>query len=363
MADENWSQKYLDDLNRKLAQKNNGQESKPPQPSQDRRERNERGNRRNRNRRRRERPGRQPTPPPQKTQTVAGLVIAVNGNFFVQSGNQRYECKAGRAIDQSQVYVGDRVQIAVKEPVGFIEKIEPRQNYAIRPFRKNEQEETILASNVNQIVIVVSVAEPVMRTDWLDRHLLICEKKGYKPTLCCTKTDLAMDNAFIEQLDTYRRMGYRVIYTSLHVEPSLNDVRNLLRGKVTLFTGPAGSGKTSLIQSITETRRVAVAVADEPDVADIDEEYHPTASISARRLDANSWLIDSPGITEFEIVGISKTDLKKYYRDFRRIQEPCESPYCLHQDEPTCAVRVAAQRGELADDRYQNYLKILEQLA
>jgi ribosome biogenesis GTPase len=362
MADENWSQKYLDDLNRKLAQKNNGQDSKPPS-NQNRQERDARGRRRNRNRRRRERPERQPAPPPPRTQTVSGLVIAVGEKFAVQSGNQRYECRAGRGIERSQVYVGDRVQIAAKEPVGFIEKIEPRQNLAIRPFRKNEQEETILATNVNQIVIVVSIAEPVMRTDWLDRHLLICEKKGYKPTLCCTKTDLANDNSFIEQLDTYRRMGYRVIYTSLHVEPSLSDLRNMLRGKITLFTGPAGSGKTSLIQSMTETHRVAMATTDEPEAVEMDEEYRPTESVSAHRLDPNSWLIDTPGITEFEISGISKNDLKKYYRDFRRIQEPCESPYCLHQDEPRCAVRAAAERGELADDRYQNYLKILEQFA
>jgi len=361
MADENWSQKYLDELNKKIAQKGGAKEAVPPPVPPAPQDRSQRGGRRNRNRKRRERQkSPQPTP---RAQTVPGLVIGIGEKILVQCGNQQHESRLGRHVEQMPIFVGDRVHITVKERVSFIEKIEPRQNYAIRPFRKNEQDETIIASNVNQIVIVVSVAEPVMRTDYLDRHLLICEKKGYKPTLCCTKTDLANDNSFIEQLDVYRRMGYRVIYTSTHIAQSLQDIRNVLRGKGTLFTCPEGSGKTSLVQQLAESRRALIASPDEPDILEVEEEYRPTEFVEAVRLDPNSWMIDSPGITEFEINGIAKNDLRKYFRDFRRIQEPCESPYCLHQDEPHCSIRRASERGELADDRYRNYLKMIEQLA
>lgn len=361
MSEEHWSKKYLDDLNKKITSRNgepkpvrnSANSANPPNPSGDRQER--RGKRR-RNRRGKNRPQERPRPQEVRKQLMTGTVVSVNGKVSVHSGGNQFECSVTREIP-FPIVVGDRVQFARSQQGHTIEKIEPRQNYVVRPFLRDEKQETIQAANVNQVLIIVSAAEPVFRPDWLDRHLVICEKRGYKPILCCTKIDLANDNSFVEQLDVYRRMGYRVIYQSLFVEPTLTDVRNLFRGKTTLVTGPTGCGKTTLIQHL-----MPPSSAKEESALAMEDEYVPTQRVSAIRMDPHTWIIDTPGITEFEIACIQQSDLRKYFRDFRRLPSACESPYCSHHEEENCGVRLASERGDLAEDRYRSYLKILEQL-
>jgi len=395
---EHWSKKYLDDLNQKLkAQQNVQKDNLKKIPTQNSAEQNKqqthpnKNSSENKNRFRRHEktkkeqkldpqksgkkeltqknvrvpPKVSKQPPPVSKKIFAGWVTSVEKEGIrVNTGHTEFLCtKRGPQI----LYVGDRVQISAStERRGVIEQIEPRQNWVIRPFEKNQKDEFILASNVNQIVIVVCAADPVLRTDWLDRLLIVCEKRGFKPMICCTKIDLAEDNAFIEQLDVYRKMGYRLIYVSSDVHSGVHDFKMMLKGKITIFLGPQGVGKTQLIQTLIQLDKKLI-LAEPPTNGSnnepiLPEEYQTTTKVEAVKLDGAATIIDTPGIREFELSGVPADDLKKYFREFRTI-ERCYSPHCLHTNESGCNVRKAAQFGEISEDRYQSYLKILESLS
>ena len=184
--------------------------------------------------------------------------------------------------------------------------------------------------------------------------------------ICCTKIDLAEDNSFIEQLDVYRKMGYRVIYVSSDVHAGVHDFKMMLKGKSTIFMGPVGAGKTQLIRTLVQLDKKLVL--SEPSADDngsdpiLPDEYRSTMRVEAIKLDGTTTIIDTSGVREFELVGILPSDLKKYFREFRQV-ERCYSPHCLHADEDGCSIRKAAQFGEISDDRFQSYLKILESIS
>lgn len=411
MADQNdWTKKYLDDLNRKLAESRKNQpkdeasretprtekpqpqppkaskvvsQDKKPEPRTDRssqrfQKRDPRGpkdrGRADRKPSKDSRDGRKPDRrepvkvPPPKTRTISGTVASVeNGHYSVFVEDQKIQCTARETLLQlGPLYAGDQVKIVVhQDQRSVIDRHEPRQNTVVAPSRKGQKNETVLATNVNQVLLVVSVKEPVLRTDWLDRHLVVCEKKGFKPVICCTKIDLADDNGFMEQLDVYRRMGYRILNHSSILPSYMNDLRSLLKGKTTLVTGHVGCGKSELVRSVV-AKGLSFEVPAETVVEGVEtpvvDEYVETKVVHSYRVEGGI-VIDTPGVSEYELYGIPKRDLKKYFRDFRLINNQCASPHCNHVDEPGCKVREAVAQQELSDDRYQNYLKILEGLA
>jgi ribosome biogenesis GTPase / thiamine phosphate phosphatase len=301
----------------------------------------------------------------QKPRTLGGNITFIELPFFnVLSGNVEYRCKPASQLNlREPLLVGDRVHISlIPEKEGLIEKIEGRQNTVVNPNLKNQKQENLIAANINQIVMVVSAKEPVLRTDWLDRHLVLCERKGYKPVLCCTKIDLADDNQFIDQMDGYKRLGYKVIYLSSIIPSNVTEFKQLLKNKTTLLTGHAGVGKTTLIQQLR--RKNDRSLPDDPENPDwsLIDDYEATKAVRAYYLDGGGMVIDSPGIQEYELYGIPKRDLKKYFREFRPLNPVCSLPTCFHLDEPYCAVRDAVTKSTISQDRYDSYLKILESL-
>jgi ribosome biogenesis GTPase len=402
MTDPNkdWTKKYLDELNRKIAEsKKNGSSAanesasasdkpkKEPVESakqQDhRRSARHKDGRSNFNDRRDKKPmdkkpvrvgarARVPEtqtirqPPGPRPRVVMGQISWIDDDVFtVWCDRKEYRCSAKSVVQQGPLFVGDNVRVAIySEERCVIEKYEPRLNCVIAPYARNQKDDRVLAANVNQILLVFSVKEPVLRTDWLDRHIVACEKKGFKPVLCCTKIDLADDNGFLEQMDLYKRMGYRTHHHSSILPSYTSDLKTLLKGKSTVVTGPVGSGKTDLVRTLlSEDGPVEfdeeVSVEGELLVG----EYVPTRQVRAYRLEFGGTIIDTPGIVEYELYGIPRRDLKKYFREFRLINNQCASPHCLHSEEAGCKVREAVQTGEIAEDRYQSYLKILEALA
>ncbi len=297
-----------------------------------------------------------------KIRALSGFVSSIdNKEYIVTAENKDYRCFAQESIlRQGPIYIGDRVRITLRaDDRGLIDKYEPRQNYLASPSGKGK--EIVQAANVNQVLLVVSVKEPVLRTDWLDAHLTVCEKRGFKPIICCTKIDLAEDNLFLEQMEIYKRMGYRIIYTSSVLSSALQDLRVMLKNKTTVLTGHAGVGKTALFKSMTETQRNTV-VSEPEDFDAASEDYAETQRITCVKLEAGGYLIDTPGVREYEIGGIIQKDLKKYFRDFRNYNSQCASLECSHMDEPGCRIIEAVKEGEISEDRYQNYLRILENL-
>lgn len=302
----------------------------------------------------------------QKNRVLGGFITAMSGaTYMVFAENKEYTCTVQEYITrQGPLYIGDRVRIQIQtEMRGVIEKYEPRQNSVLAPGTRERQGDFVLAANVNQIVLVVSVMEPVLRTDWLDRHLLVCERKGFKPLIVCNKIDLADDNVFLEQMEVYKQMGYRVIFTSSAVLSSVNELKAAVKQKTSLFTGHQSVGKTTLAELLLEEE--SARLPDNPEEYDlniVDDIVEATRQVHCLRGKEGIILIDTPGIAEYEISGIEKKDLKKYFRDFRNYNHQCSIPDCNHADESNCKVKKGVEAGEISEERYQNYLNILESL-
>lgn len=298
-----------------------------------------------------------------KVKILNGFVSSMeNKEYIVTADNKDYLCSVQESvIRQGPIYIGDRVRITLRaDDRGLIDKYEPRQNYAACPSAKGR--EIVQAANVNQIFLVTSVKEPVLRTDWLDIHLAVCEKRGFKPVICCSKIDLAEDNIFLEQMDVYKRMGYRIVFTSTVLLSSLQEIRMMLKNKTTVFTGHTGVGKTMLFGLLTETQKAAIPFEPEEFKAISADDYVETQKTTIMKLDGGGFVIDTPGVKEYELGGIAQKDLKKYFRDFRNFNAQCASLECNHIDEPGCKVIDAVKGGDIAEDRYQNYLRIIENL-
>lgn len=301
-----------------------------------------------------------------KARVVGGTVAHIEGqNYFVMTGNQELSCRARfQNLQVKELFVGDHVHITTEQAgTGWIEKVDPRQNQVVNPSQKNQKQDDIVAVNVNQVVVVVSAKEPLIRTDWLDRHLVVFERRGFKPVICCTKIDLADDNLFVEQLDLYRRLGYRLMFVSSLIPSSIFETKLLFKNKTTILSGHVGVGKTSLIQLLLRKQDRALTFDKDHFEWLATDDYTETRAVRSYRLDIGGMIIDTPGIKEYELSDIPKRDLKKYFREFRTVNTQCPSPNCLHYDEPFCAIRQGVADNVISQDRYDSYLKILDGLS
>lgn len=304
-------------------------------------------------------------PQTQKIRPVGGTLSRIEGDtYWVTSGNQVFSCKARFSkLNVKELYIGDHVHVLPDPGKGsWIEKVDARQNLLANPIQKGQTTEKILAVNVNQVLIVVSVKEPVLRPDWLDRHLIVFERRGFKPVICCTKIDLAEDNQFMEILNGYGKIGYKIVYVSSLIPSTIMELKSMLKNKKTLLTGHIGVGKTTLFRWLTHPyERKEPIDLDQMDWSQ-DEDYTPTDTVQAVNLEIGGMIIDTPGILEYDIGLIPKKDLKKYYREFRPYNGQCSVSNCQHTDEPFCAVRQAVDEQIISQDRYDSYLKIFENL-
>lgn len=399
---DHWTKEYLEALNKKIAQSKTAVKNTPIQSAEQPKDGNQKKNHHKKHKNHKfpkshggqqvkkaesqnqdSRKGRETAiaPKPVKTQAnphqpkpgkmnrarvIGGTITHTDSQFYyVLCGNQEYPCKARfQNLNVKELYVGDHVHIIPEtNGPGWIEKMDPRQNQVVNPLQKNQKQETVVAVNINQVVIVVSAKEPVIRTDWIDRHLVVFERRGFKPVICCTKIDLAEDNAFIEQLDLYRRLGYRLMFVSSLIPSSVNELKLLFKNKKTLIAGHTGVGKTTLIQLLIRKQDRTLTFDKDHFEWLMTDDYTETNEVRAYRLDIGGMLIDTPGIREYEIAEIPGKDLKKYFREFRNVNAQCSEPNCNHVDEPLCAIRQGVSENLISQDRYDSYLKIMESLS
>lgn len=280
------------------------------------------------------------------------LLCHVKGNFRIRG-----------IRSTNPVAVGDRVELdTLSDGTTWITEVKDRRNYIIRRSTNLSHESHILAANIDQALLLVTLNHPVTSTTFIDRFLATAEAYRIPAVLLFNKVDLltAEERERLAELRTlYESLGYKTLALSV-LKDDLEDVRALLRGNVTLMSGNSGVGKSTLLNSlfgeeVTRTGRISDAH---------DKGMHTTTFSAMYRLkssdNSDTWVIDTPGIKGFGGVAMDKREVSHYFREIFRIGRGCRYDDCLHTDDAgRCAVIEAVTKGEIAMSRYESYLSML----
>lgn len=260
------------------------------------------------------------------------------------------------------VAVGDYVEISMnKDGTASIEQIKERENYITRQATHGRQGEQILAANIDQAFVVQSVRKPKIKEGFTDRFLVTCEAYQLPPRIIINKMDLAgkKGEAYVEELiELYESLNYRILTTSIENPSSLENLKKELKGQTSVFIGPSGVGKTSLLNQLDpDINRKVGRVSDYSSKG-----KHTTTYAKLVSLRFGGYLVDTPGIREFGLVNIEPWELSLFFPEMLEPRQHCKFNNCTHSHEPNCGVIEAFENGEIDASRYRSYLQMLESL-
>ena len=258
------------------------------------------------------------------------------------------------------IAVGDRVE--VKD--GFIIEIEDRRNYIIRKSINLSKQSHILAANVDQALLVVTVSKPETSTTFIDRFLASAEAYRVPVILIFNKTDLLSDDELHYQqmmIQLYETIGYECRAISAERGDGIEELRPLLEGKITLLSGNSGVGKSTIINRLVPTANQRVAdISDAHQTGMHTTTFSEMIPVDGSPVDTRSWLIDTPGIKGFGTFDMEREELTSYFKEIFEFSKQCRFSDCTHTHEPGCAVLKAVEDHYIAQSRYQSYLSMLE---
>ena len=256
------------------------------------------------------------------------------------------------------VVVGDEVACEADEGGDYvIADILPRRNYVIRRASNLSKESHIIAANVDQALLMVSLRSPETPTEFVDRFLVTCEAYKVPVTILLSKLDLQDAEAVAEFRAVYEGAGYRVLEVSVREGRGVEEVRELLAGRTTLVSGNSGVGKSTLIQCIDPALDIRTGEISESH----HKGRHTTTFSTMYPLAGGGAVIDTPGIKGFGLIDIDEAELWHYFPEMMRVAPACRFYNCTHTHEPGCAVTEAVKAGEIAWPRYESYLKIRDE--
>ncbi|WP_372637318.1 ribosome small subunit-dependent GTPase A [Fodinibius sp.] len=260
------------------------------------------------------------------------------------------------------IAVGDVVHFDINDDgSGSIQEIEERQNYLIRESTHHQEGNQILVANIDCAYVVQSIKKPTIKRGFLDRFLVTCEAYQIPARIVLNKMDLATgaDQPKIDDFaELYDSLGYKVLRTSIKDEKSLERLKEDLREKTSVFVGPSGVGKTSLLNHIEPSINRKVG-----SVSDYNEKgTHTTTFAKLLPLHMGGYLVDTPGLREFGLVNIEPWELSLFFPEMLEFRQQCKFNNCTHSHEPGCGVMQAFEEGHIHPDRYDSYLNILDSL-
>jgi ribosome biogenesis GTPase / thiamine phosphate phosphatase len=294
---------------------------------------------------------------------LPGLVIRAQSGFFIVATDQgeitcnlRGRLKRGPRTGDV-IAMGDRVEISSDDgKTGMVEAILPRHRMFSRldPRPQGEYQQ-ILIANPDQVVLVFACAEPQPKMAMLDRFLVIAERAGIPPLIVANKIDLVGGSTHARELfRTYRELGYPVVFTSTRSGEGVVEIKSMILNKITLFTGPSGVGKSSLLNAIQPGLGLAAREVSQS----TSKGKHTTVVRELFRLQEGGWVADTPGLKALALWDIEPEELDAYFPEIGALVSDCQFNDCTHLHEPGCAVLLAATQGRIDPNRYQSYLRM-----
>ena len=274
-----------------------------------------------------------------------GKIIKIISNDYTVLGedNKEYICKARGKFRNMKVtpLVGDIVTF--DKDNRYIMKIHSRNNYLIRPS----------IANIDQLIIIASVKHPDFDTNLLDKLLVISEFNMIQPVICLTKTDLLNEKekeCIQEYIDYYEKIGYEVVLNT-----NLDRIKELLKDKITVFTGQSGAGKSTLLNKLDSSFNIKTG---EISLA-LGRGKHTTRHTELLNT-CDGWVADTPGFSSLEFIEMTKEDIRDNFVDFQALRDECKYKDCMHLKDDNCRIKQAVENGEIIKSRYENYKKFIE---
>ena len=296
-----------------------------------------------------------------------GVVVQIDGPEAQVAGPEgRLRCtlpgkwRLGAAECTHPIAVGDEVVFrATDEETGVLEKVLPRRTKLSRPASGGRALEQVVVANLDQVLIVVAAAQPKPKLRFIDRVLVGALRGGLDAAICVNKMDLARDGKTRATFGVYEELGLPLVLTSVENGRGIDELRALLQGKKTVFAGPSGVGKSSLLNAMHPGARLTTGEVSEK----TSKGKHVTTRVSLIALDDRTFVADTPGLRAFGIWGAEPLEVQEAFPEIIDSAGGCRYRDCLHRDEPSCAVKEALGAGRIRKVRYDSYLRILDSLA
>ncbi len=299
---------------------------------------------------------------------IKGLVLKSTGSWYqVKTDQGIVSCRIKGKFrlegvkHTNPVTVGDKVHIQMEDnqDTGIIVSIEPRTNYIIRKASNLSKQTHIIASNLDQAILVATIAFPQTSLGFIDRFLVTAEAYHIPAILVLNKVDLChhgLEEILEDTIDLYQnKVGYPCLKTSANTGEGIDTLKGLLKDKTSLLSGHSGVGKSSLLNMIEPSLQLKTKEISAHHM----KGQHTTTFAEMHPLSFGGYIIDTPGIREFGIIDIKDAELSHYFREMNPLIGSCRFNNCEHKGEPGCAILKAVDNGTISAERYQSYLSIL----
>jgi ribosome biogenesis GTPase len=302
---------------------------------------------------------------------LTGLVYKSTGSWYSVKSEQGdfIECRMKGKFrikgikSTNPIAVGDIVDYELEESsdttTGTIHKIHDRKNYIVRKSVNLSHQMHIIASNIDQVFLLITINNPPTTFNFIDRFLVTAEAYGIEAILIFNKIDTLDEVTLDEQLymqHVYEQIGYNCLRVSSTQKKGIEILKEMMVGKVSMFSGHSGVGKSTLVNAMEPSLHLKTTIISEQSK----QGQHTTTFAEMYDLTFGAKIIDTPGIKGFGIVDMEPAEISGYFPEFFKLKDQCKFNNCLHKDEPHCAIKKALENDQIAWSRYNSYLKILE---
>ena len=282
------------------------------------------------------------------------IIKGIGGFYYVDTEKGLYECRARGIFRKNKItpLVGDRVSISVvdeENKKGVVEEIEKRDTELVRP----------PIANVDKALIVFAIKNPAPNLSLLDRFIVLAEKENLEIVIVFTKVDLDADGELLEELKSiYEVSGYKVISVSNKLKLNIDKIKEELKENTVVFAGPSGVGKSSLLNEVDKNFELKTGEVSDK----IKRGKHTTRHAELLKLECGGMVADTPGFSSLTLDDIDESELKEYFIEFDKYDDCRFGSRCIHENEPSCAVKEAVENGEISKKRYESYIQLLNEI-